>query len=310
MKHPCTKRETGSFLTLFLVPLAVLFFGCATDGKVTDASSGFSDERRVVIIGYDSDAMEPFVTKDGRYLLFNSAADRGAKDLLYAEFIDDATCIFRGEIAGANTAAVEATPSLDGAGEFFFMSTRELDTTGRTLFRGEFSGGAVENVRTVFGTANMTEPFWINMGVSVNESGDTLLISNAKFTSEGVFDFAGNIRLAVRHADSFDLSPESEIVLGSINTSDAAQYAAELSSDGLEIFYSEVRAGSPPIFRLCHAARATTASPFGQPLCIGEPFVDDGFAVVEAPSLSGDGRYLYYHKRVDGRFSIFRLVRE
>ncbi len=311
MRYCWPEREAAPLFFLSPILLSLLLLtGCGTEEGTKRASAEFSNERRVTIVGYDADAMEPFVTKEGRYLLFNSSEQIGNKDLFYAEFVDDTTCIFRGEIAGVNTAAVEATPSLDAAGEFFFMSTRELNRTGVTLFRGEFSDGTVHNVRTLSGTANVTEPYWINMGLSVDETGETLLISNAKFTTDGRFDFAGNIRLALRQGDVFDLSAESERVLSTINTSDAAQYAAELSVDGKEIFYSEVRAGTPPRFGLCYALRATRSEPFGRPLCIEEPFVGDPFAVVEAPTLSQDGKHLYYHKRVDGKFAIFMLERE
>jgi len=53
--------------------------------------------------------MEPFITRDGRYLLFNNSNDPSVDmNLHYAERIDDLTFAYRGEIAGVNT------PSLEG----------------------------------------------------------------------------------------------------------------------------------------------------------------------------------------------------
>jgi len=60
--------------TLFLFALA--FYGCGTTGsKGTESSRqvsesfAFSGPERVAIHGYSGDAMEPFITRDGRYLL-------------------------------------------------------------------------------------------------------------------------------------------------------------------------------------------------------------------------------------------------
>ncbi len=291
-------------LALFFIP------GChnrSVDNPLTEDSE-FRNERKVTITGYSSDAMEPFITKDNKYLLFNNNGSN--KDLFYAEYINDTTFAFKGEISGVNSAYVDATPSLDSAGRFFFMSTRELDSTFKTVFCGTFSQGTVSDVHRVEGSINIALPYWINMGAAISHDGNFLFVSNAKFTSDGKFDFKGNIHLGIKSGTGFNLMNDEDKILANINTSEAAQYAPELSANGLELFYSQVTVSSPPSFSLCYAKRENVTAPFGKPIFITEPFKDNPNATVEAPTLSFDGKRLYYHKKEGNTFSIFMLERD
>jgi len=74
----------------------------------------FGAPQRVTIRGYDGDAMEPFITKDGLYLLFNNRNDpRTNTNLHFAARVDGLTFQYRGEIKGVNTPVLEGVPSLD-----------------------------------------------------------------------------------------------------------------------------------------------------------------------------------------------------
>jgi hypothetical protein len=53
-----------------------------------------------------------------------------------------------------------------------------------------------------------------------------------------------------------------------------------------------------------HAARKSIDEAFGPSRTIG---AIAGF--VEAPSIAGDGKALYYHSKVDGIFHIYRVTR-
>ncbi len=302
------KERIIPFVTIILA----LFFipGChnrSVDNPVTEDAE-FRNERKVTITGYSSDAMEPFITKDNRYLFFNNNGSN--KDLFYAAYVNDTTFTFKGQISGVNSAYADATPSLDSAGHFFFMSTRELDSTFKTVFSGTFSRGTVSNVHRVEGSVNIALPYWINMGAAISYDGNFLFVSNAKFTPDGKFDFKGNIHLGVKSGTDFNLLNDEDKILANINTSDAAQYAPELSANGLELFYSQVRPTSPPTFELCYAKRENVNAPFDKPVCITIPFKDNPNATVEAPTLSFDGKRLYYHKKGGDKFSIFMLERD
>jgi hypothetical protein len=60
--------------------------------------SEFGNEQKVTITGYSSDAMEPFISKNGDYLFFNNFQGNNGKELYYAERVDDITFEFKGEI--------------------------------------------------------------------------------------------------------------------------------------------------------------------------------------------------------------------
>src|SRR5918911_4706579 len=64
---------------------------------------GFRSPQRVVIRGYSGEAMEPFISRDGRYLFFNNRNDAPDTNLHYAERMDDVTFDYRGELKGANS---------------------------------------------------------------------------------------------------------------------------------------------------------------------------------------------------------------
>src|SRR5271165_5762887 len=60
---------------------------------------GFGAPQRVTIRGYDGHSMEPFLTRDGRYLMFNNLNDpKENTNLHYAERKDDLTFEYKGEI--------------------------------------------------------------------------------------------------------------------------------------------------------------------------------------------------------------------
>ena len=63
----------------------------------------------VKIAGYSGDAMEPFLARDGCWLLFNRRnGPREQTDLMVAQRIDDRHFAFVGPLAVANSAALDA----------------------------------------------------------------------------------------------------------------------------------------------------------------------------------------------------------
>src|SRR5713101_10095004 len=74
----------------------------------------FTNPERVTIDGYDKDAMEPFISLDGKYLFFNDSNNPPPgtfTKLYYATRIDDLHFQLVGEIAGVNTTALNAVAS-------------------------------------------------------------------------------------------------------------------------------------------------------------------------------------------------------
>ena len=265
--------------------------------------TGFHDPQRVTIRGYAGDAMEPFVTKDGEWLLFNNSNDPAVNtNLHYAARVDGLTFAYRGEISGVNTPALEGVPSIDRDGNLYFVSTRSYAATFSTIYRGRFQDGKVSSVALVPGVS-LRLPGIVNFDAEVSADGNTLYIVDGDF-SRVPRPSAARIVIATRTGGGFRRDPSSAALLRNVNTNGLV-YAPSVSADGLELFFTRVpslTAGVPPtIYR---AARKSLSAPFGPPQQVA---AITGFA--EGPTLDADGHALYYHKKENGRFVIYRVTR-
>ena len=259
----------------------------------------FSSPERVAIRGYDGDAMEPFVSKDGRYLLFNNRNDpRIDTNLHFARGIDGLTFQYGGELKGANTPALEGVPSLDRAGNLFFVSTRSYKESLSTLYQGRFQDGTVSELRLVGGVSRR-QPGIVMFDAEIAADGNTLLVVDGEFTG-GAQPKSADIAIAVRDGAGFRRLPASAQLLKNVNTG-ALEYAPAVSADLLELFFTRAGPGPPAIWR---SVRRSLDAPFEAPQRVAAAA---GF--VEAPALSGDARSLYFHKLESGRFAIYRVSR-
>jgi hypothetical protein len=290
---------------LYQIAIAMLLVltGCATAGSGAPPRgreyAAFANPERVTIRGYSGHAMEPFITRDGRYLFFNNSNDPSVDtNLHYAERINDVTFKYKGEIKGVNTEVLEGVPSMDRNGNFYFISTRSYKETLSTIYRGRFTGGTVTGVKLVADLSEKT--LWrVNFDVEISARGDSLYFVDGIFRGKPVPETA-DIAIAHRYGSGFRRLPNSSDLLKNINT-DALEYAACISSDELELFFT--RFGSKG-FGIYRSTRKTVAQPFDLP----ERLVAmEGF--VEAPTLTADGRSLYYHKKDGELFVIYRVTR-
>jgi hypothetical protein len=285
------------------IALSLLLAACQSVGTVAPQNEreypAFSKPERVMIRGYSDHAMEPFVTRDGRYLIFNNSNHPSINtNLHYAERIDDLNFEYKGEVAGVNTPSLEGVPTIDKNGAFYFVSTRSYKETLSTVYQGRFSGGVVTGVKIVDGISDKT-PGRVNFDVEVSADGRTLYFVDGVFSGKPIPDRA-DIAIAVRSGDVFRRLSRSAELLQNINTN-ALEYAACISSDELELFFTRVGKNGPAIYR---STRKTSEKPFDQPERIA---AIKGFA--EAPALSADGRSLYYHLKDGERFVIYRVAR-
>src|ERR1022692_2483106 len=86
----------------------------ARSGTVGDPYSAFAHPQRVSILDYTGDAMEPFVSPNGRYLFFNSSNAAPTTELRYAERVDDVAFRYKGPVGGVNApGTLAAVASLD-----------------------------------------------------------------------------------------------------------------------------------------------------------------------------------------------------
>ena len=293
-----------------MVLLQIIFVACKKDSEITyPTDTKFSDEKKVIITGYKSDAMEPFISKDEKYLFFNNETGDSSKNIYYAEKINDTLFDFKGEVKGVNTVSVDGNPTMDASYNFYFISTRNLDIENKTLFGGKFENGTVTNLKVIEGTVNIRDLYRINMGTEISENGNLMYVSSAKFNVEEDFPNEGDIRFAVKENNVFNIPDNESYILQNINTDTSIEYAGELSANELELFFSQVTLSDPPVFKLLYAKRDNINKAFGIPISINEPFKNNVNAFVEAPSLSKDGKRLYYHKLENDTFCIFMITR-
>ncbi len=304
----CTRFRTGVPLAASICLAALLLLiGCGQrPGQAQKEVQYrlFHGEQKVVIRGYSGDAMEPFLTKDGRFLLFNNRNEPPTNtNLYYARRVDDLHFDFQGEIRGVNTPALEGVPSMDRAGNLYFVSPRDYERTFSTLYRGKFVNGTVSGVELVPGVSRQ-QPGIVNFDAEISGDGSTLYFVDGDFTGEPK-PKAAVLVIATKQGSGFQRDPHSDDILKNVNASGLV-YAPAISGDGLELFFTGVTritaTAQPAIYR---AARRRTDEPFGVPEKLAGI---TGF--VEGPTLSADGRRLYYHKKENGHFVLYMVTRK
>lgn len=273
--------------------------GCAGSPVEPPVDISFANPERIVVRGYDGDAMEPFVTADGRWLLFNNSNDpRVDTNLQIAERVDELTFVWRGELRDANSAALDGVPSVERDGSLYFISTRDYEQTLNTLFRAKLAGERATGVEAVEGISRR-ERGWVVFDAEVSADGQTIWFADGRFAGGAVPEEA-DLFIGRRNGAGFTRDPDSARILAAINTP-ALEYAPTVSSDGLELVFTRLVNRSPAILR---ATRRSMDEPFGAPKRIGDL---SGF--VEAPALSPGDASLYYHRKDGGRFAIERVMR-
>jgi hypothetical protein len=286
-----------------IVALLLTASGSDTDAAspATSICQGFTHPRPVVIRGYTGNAMEPFVTPDGKYMLFNNSNSAKHTTLRYATRLDDTTFIYGGKVSGANDShALTAVPSVTADGTLYFISTRSYSQTLSTVYEAQFRDGEATGVALVAGLA-APRPGIVNFDVDVASDGHSLYVSQGAF-SGGSSPDAASIVLYTRRAEGFMRDPSSDGLMKDVNDASALNYAADVSQDGLVLFFTRAAMGVPP--QIYRAERSDSSQPFGNVQLVAAA---TGF--VEAPSLSRDGRLLYYHHKTGNHFMIFVVSR-
>jgi hypothetical protein len=263
----------------------------------------FINPEPVKIVGYQGHAMEPFISRDGRYLLFNNLNQPSENtDLHWAESIAQRTFLYRGKIDGTNTGALEGVPTMDRDGTLYFVSTRSYEKTLATIYRAKFAAGRARDVALVEGVS-LKKPGIVNFDVEISADGQFLYGVDGDLTG-GAVPKTADLFVARLAGDRFERLPDSAKIMANINTADL-EYAAAISSDGLELFFTRMTKGLfSRKLTIEHAVRASPSAPFGPSRTIS---AITGF--VEAPTVTSDGKALYYHQKVDGTHRIYRVTR-
>lgn len=282
-----------------IFPLLTAPFARAED----NAYDAFGSPKDVKIQNYSGDAMEPFLTRDGRYLFFNNRNEPPEDtNLHWAERVDDLTFSYRGEIRGANSTALDAVPSMDRDGNFYFVSNRSYRETLSTIYRARFENGAITPPEIVPGVSRRV-PGWVNFDAEISADGNTL------YFVDGYFGRANqpqstHLMVAVKSENGFQRLDDSAKIFEQIDDN-WLTYAACTSADQLELFVTRVRRiEADAVTGIYRCARKKTREPFSRPQRIRSI---EGFA--EAATISPDGGSIYFHQPVSGRFVIRRAAR-
>jgi hypothetical protein len=264
-------------------------------------SGEFRNPEPVAIRGYDGEAMEPFLSRDGKLLFFNNRNEPAERtDLHWATAVDALTFQYRGLVDGANSTALDGVPTMDSAGRFCFVSTRSYRATRDTVHCGRFEAGKLRDARAVPGLRSPRLGQLI-FDVELAADGEALVFADGTFSGGPVPDTA---RLGFAHRQGGDFVRAGESLLAAANA-EGRNYAPALSRDGCELFFTRLT-GFFPFYAatIWRSVRRSPEAPFEAPERIRaiESFT-------EGPTISPDGHALYYHARRDGRFRLFRVTR-
>src|SRR5262245_6943583 len=273
----------------------------AGDTSAEAKAASFTNLQAVTITGNRQDAMEPFLTRDGKVLFFNNSnAPTVDTNLFWATKVDDLTFQLQGEIGGVNGPGLDAVASIDLSNNFYFVSTRSYDTTLSTIYSCNYSKGTVSGPTIVAGVSPTTRGL-IDFDQEISADGNTLYFTEGLFTG-GSVPASSELLIARRSDNGFMRDGRAKEILRTINSAGRLNYAACTSADELEIFFTRLNGKEPAILM---ASRTSTAKPFD-----GAEKIPAITGFVEAPTISPDGRSLYFHRRnPDGVFSIYRVTR-
>ena len=272
---------------------------------VPPPDASFGAPRRVEMRGYTGNLMEPFLSRDGGRLFFNNLNSAPENtNLHWATRVNDSTFQYQGELAGVNTPELEGVPTLDAADNLYFVSLRSYASSLASVYQATLAGGTATNVRLVDGISRQ-QPGWVNFDVEISADGQQLYYVDGQVAASGIPQSA-DLVLAGKTSTGFARLPGSAALLQSVNTSDL-EYAAGIASDGLTLYFTRVQlpitAATVP--QICMATRPTPADAFGEVKRVASI---TGFA--EAPTVSPDGKRLYFHQRENNVYALFMVRRK
>jgi len=292
---------------------AAMVLGLATGAHALEAAKlkptpaptpvPFSNPQVVTIDGYSQDAEEPLISRDGSILFFDNSNDPTKNpntDIFWATRTDDVTFQYQGPIIGVDTTtALEGVPSMDVNNIFYFVSPRNYAAPDwATIYSGTFSNGNVPSVAMVPGISRR-KAGRVNFDCEISADGNTLYFVDSVFRNNQPKN--AQIVIARKNGDTFARDRRSAKIMARINSA-KLQYAPDVSASELELFFTRLNPTGPAIYV---AERSNTSLPFGKPQLIA---AITGFS--EAPSISPDGKSLYYHHQdADGVFRVYRVTR-
>ena len=285
---------------LIYVFLLLGFWACNNSTEDVYPELSFGNPSMVKMEGFNGNMMEPFISRDGSLLFFNNLNNKSENtNLHWAQKVNDSTFKYQGEISGVNTIDLEGVPTLDNSGNFYFVSTRDYPKTLSTLYQCKFNNGKASEVKLMEGISRL-QGGWVNFDVEVSADGQFLYFVDARFDQFGG-PYSADFVLAKKTGTSFERMNNSDEIFKNINTFEYLEYAACISENQLELYFTRTKApiSLVSIPEMMVAIRKSLNEPFEAPKKIQNI---SGFA--EAFTIAPDSKKLYFHQKVGDKFAL------
>jgi hypothetical protein len=287
---------------LMLAGLALL--ALALPASANGPGPQFSKPVPVKMLGYNGHIMEPFLTRDGALLFFNNRNDpKDQTDLHVARRNNDLTFRYIGPATGANSAGLDGVASIDRDGNFYFISSRDYDSSGNTLWTGRYGSPGMTDVAPLATNFTPKKLLRLNIDMEVSADGKTLYVAENRWDLLRGVPATSDITMARKTAAGFERLPDADALMANINTKHL-EFAPATSADEQTLYFTRLnmkafRKGKANAFAIMMATRPDRSSPWGEPAVIS---AISGHT--EAPTVTPDGCALYFHRK-DGE--VFRL---
>lgn len=296
-------KKMQAVLNKYLVVLFIVttISSCYVDTNESEIPKPeFGYPSKVQMIGFEGNMMEPFLSRDGKILFFNNLNNKSENtNLHWSIIINDSTFKYQGEISGVNTLDLEGVPTLDNSGNFYFVSTRDYPKTLSTLYQGTFNEGKVNSVKLIDGVSRL-QGGWVNFDIEVSVDGQFLYFVDARFDQAGG-PYSADFVVAKKNNSAFERLSNSDEIFKYINTYEYLEYAACISEDQLELYFTRAKAplNILSVPEMMVSTRKTKSESFSAPKRI---LNITGFA--EAFTISSDSKKLYFHQKEGEKFVI------
>jgi hypothetical protein len=303
-----TPRVSQQTFLSRIKPLAAalaLLCGAASPAPTLPSWADFKAPQRVTIKGYNGHIMEAALSRDGAILFFNNRNNPPHKtNLHWATRIDDVTFIYMDLAPGANSAALDGVPTISKDNRFCFVSLRDYARTLSTVYCGRWNTGKLTDV-SLQGEASLKTPGRVVFDIDLNHAGDELILTDGSFANGSPLPAAADFKMARLDEGGYRLSPSDTRLFAALN-SDALEYAPATSANGLELAFTRARmSGKSLVTSIWIAQRKKTTDAYGSPVRITTMTGE----FVEAPSFSPDGKALYFHRVIKGKYTLWRSER-
>eukprot|EP01012_Entosiphon_sulcatum_P005017 TRINITY_DN12129_c0_g1_i3.p1 TRINITY_DN12129_c0_g1~~TRINITY_DN12129_c0_g1_i3.p1 ORF type:complete len:376 (+),score=69.02 TRINITY_DN12129_c0_g1_i3:91-1218(+) len=149
----------------------------------------------------DCSIMEPFLSRDGRFLFFNSENVGNDTALHYATYVSPTVFQYVGRLTGQANGPIphlDAVPAMDRNSTLYWISTRDYPDNIHNVMTGRFdaqSGGvpvAQHLDGDIYIQPQPPQAEWIVMDQEANEDGSLIFYSNARFALPTAYDARPN----------------------------------------------------------------------------------------------------------------------